>query len=224
MLSHANMPRFLRPVLAPVLLAVFVAMPASAATHVITQVDMSFSPPDIVINVGDTVQWVWTAGFHTVTNGVDLSDPTVGKKFDAPLNPTDTTFSYTFTAPGTVAFFCRPHLLFGMTGTVTVQNASGVGDVPARATLALASTPNPFNPRTQIGYTLPVASGVSASVHDAAGRLVRTLAVDLQQDPGRHELAWDGTGDDGRVMATGVYLVTVSGGGLREATKVTLVK
>ncbi len=224
MLSHAIMPRRLHPVLAPVVLAVLVAMPASAATHVITQVDMSFSPPDVVINVGDTVQWVWTAGFHTVTNGVDLADPTVGKKFDAGLNPTSTTFSYTFTAPGTVFFFCRPHLLFGMTGSVTVQDASGVGDVPAHATLALASTPNPFNPRTLIGYTLPAASGVSAAVHDAAGRLVRQLVVDLQQDAGRHELAWDGTGEDGRVMATGVYLVTVTGAGLREATKVTLVK
>lgn len=224
MLSRNFFLRFLHPVLAPAMLALFVAMPAAAATHVVTQVDMSFSPPDVVINVGDTVQWVWTAGFHTVTNGTGLADPVVGKKFDASLNPTSTTFSYTFTAPGTVPYFCRPHLLFGMTGTVTVQVASGVDDVPARATLALASSPNPFNPRTIIGYTLPTASGVSAAVHDAAGHLVRQLAVGLQQDAGRHELAWDGAGEDGRVMPAGVYLVTVSGAGLREATKVTLAK
>jgi plastocyanin len=224
MLSHHIFPRFLRPVLAPVMLAILGSLPAAAATHVVTQVDMSFSPPDIVINVGDTVQWVWTAGFHTVTNGVDLADPTVGKKFDSSLNPTTTTFSYTFTAPGTVSYFCRPHLLFGMTGTVTVQNASGVEIVPARATLALASAPNPFNPRTIIGYTLPAATGVSAAVHDAAGHLVRQLAVDLQQEAGRHELAWDGAGQDGRVVPAGVYLVTVAGAGLHESTKVTLVK
>jgi plastocyanin len=224
MLSRTFFPRVLHSAFAPVMLAFFVAMPATAATHVVTQVDMSFSPPDVVINVGDTVQWVWTAGFHTVTNGASLADPNVGKKFDASLTPTTTTFSYTFTAPGTVPYFCRPHLVFGMTGTVTVQVASGVGDVPTHVTLALASAPNPFNPRTLIGYTLPAASGVSAAVHDAAGRLVRQLAVDLQQEAGRHELAWDGAGEDGRVMPAGIYLVTVSGAGLHEATKVTLVK
>ncbi len=224
MMSRFHFPRILLPAFASVLLVACLAPAAGAATHVVTQVDMSFSPPDVTINVGDTVQWVWTAGFHTITNGVDLADPTVGKKFDASLNPTTTTFSYTFTSPGTVAYFCRPHLLFGMTGTVTVQAASGIDDVPARGPLALASAPNPFNPRTLIGYTLPAAAHVDAAVHDAAGRLVRQLAVSLAQDAGRHELAWDGADDGGRMMPAGVYLVTVSGAGLREGTKVTLAK
>lgn len=224
MLPRPAFPRCLHPAFASVMLALTLALPAGAATHVVTQVDMSFSPPDLVINVGDTVQWVWTAGFHTVTNGVDLSDPAVGKKFDASLNPTATTFSYTFTAPGTVPYFCRPHLLFGMTGTVTVQDASGVDDVPARASLALASAPNPFNPRTLVGYTLPSSASVDVAVHDLSGHLVRRLAAGLRQEAGRHELAWDGAGEDGRVMPAGVYLVTVAGAGLREATKVTLAK
>ena len=83
--------------------------------------------------MGDTVQWNWTGQSHTVTNGVDLSDPTVGTLFDATLNSLNPTFSHTFTAPGTVPYFCRPHLAFGMTGTVVVQAASAVDELPRAA-------------------------------------------------------------------------------------------
>jgi plastocyanin len=200
------------------------ATPTVAANHVITQSGFAFSPGDIQINVGDSVQWVWTGGFHTVTNGLNLSDPALATLFDAPLDSAHPTFSHTFTSPGTVPFFCRPHLLIGMTGSVTVLAASSVDQVPARGGLALAGAPNPFNPRTVITYALPEAAGVRLSVFDMAGRLVRVLADGGTRDAGLHETTWDGVGDDGREAAAGVYVVTVEAAGLRESIKLTLAK
>jgi len=214
-----------RTSLAAGLLAVLVtATPAVAAIHVVSQSSFAFAPDVVVIEVGDTVRWEWTSFSHTVTNGADLGDPALGSLFDAPLNSSLRTFSYTFTTPGTFPYLCRPHFAMGMTGTVIVQAASAVDQVPARGGLALAGAPNPFNPRTVITYALPGAAAVRLSVFDMAGRLVRVLADGSARNAGRHETTWDGVGDDGRSAATGVYVVTVEAAGLRESIKLTLAK
>jgi flagellar hook assembly protein FlgD len=50
---------------------------------------------------------------------------------------------------------------------------------------------------------------VQVAVYDVAGRKVRTLA-DRVFSPGEHTLTWDGTDDDGRGVARGVYFVRSS--------------
>ena len=59
---------------------------AGAVTHTINQSGLSFSPAVLAIEAGDTVEWVWSGGSHTVTSGTDLSDPEVGILFDESLN------------------------------------------------------------------------------------------------------------------------------------------
>lgn len=111
---------------------------------------------------------------------------------------------------------------------VTVGCRSAVADVPAsRVTTAAIvvepGTPNPFNPRTMVAFTLPEAATVRVSVLDAAGRQVAAL---LQQalGAGRHAVEWDGLDDAGRAAPSGVYLVRVEGGGTAAATKVVLLR
>ena len=70
---------------------------AGAVTHTVTQEGLAFNPQNLTIEVGDTVEWIWTGGSHTVTSGTDLSDPEVGQLFDAPLNSANPSFSFTFT-------------------------------------------------------------------------------------------------------------------------------
>lgn len=213
-----------RTLLAGLVLAALASAPAFALTHVVRQVDFGWSPDFIVINAGDTVRWEWSSFSHTVTNGTSLSDPAVGTLFDAPLNSLSPAFSYTFTTPGTVPYFCRPHLTFGMTGTVVVQAASTVDQLPAHGPLAVTGAPNPFNPRTVISYVLPESATVTMSVYDAAGRRVRVLVPGSSLAAGRQESIWDGAGDDGRALPAGMYVVAVEAAGLREMVKVTLVK
>ncbi len=52
------------------------------------------------------------------------------------------------------------------------------------------SYPNPFNPSTQIAYTVPAASFVTLEVYDTLGRRVATL-VARRHRPGRYHVAFD---------------------------------
>jgi plastocyanin len=98
---------------------------AFAATHQINQTGLTWVPNDLTIDVGDTVEWIFSAGSHTVTEGTDDATPPIGSKlFDEPLNAGSPLVSYTFDTEGDVDFYCRPHLMFGMTGVIHVQAAS----------------------------------------------------------------------------------------------------
>jgi plastocyanin len=76
------------------------------------------------IGVGETVQWNWVNGIHTVTSGVDGTDPSAGLLFDQPIDAGDLTFSYTFATAGTFPYFCANHWSLGMKGVVIVSNST----------------------------------------------------------------------------------------------------
>ncbi|MFH1501970.1 MAG: alpha amylase C-terminal domain-containing protein [Candidatus Eisenbacteria bacterium] len=69
--------------------------------------------------------------------------------------------------------------------------------------------PNPFNPGTSIAFELAHAARVSASVYDAVGRLVRTLA-DREFPAGASAIDWDGRDESGRQVASGVYFARLA--------------
>ena len=71
--------------------------------------------------------------------------------------------------------------------------------------------PNPFNPSTTIEYELPEHSDVSLIVYDIAGREVQTL-VSRTQAPGTHETSWNGTNQDGKQVAGGMYFARLQAG------------
>ena len=83
--------------------------------------------------------------------------------------------------------------------------------------------PNPFNPSTTLRFRLAASAPTRVSIHDAAGRLVRTL-VDEPLCAGAHAVAWDGHGRDGRPAAAGVYLYVVSSGAHRGTGRMLLLK
>ncbi len=82
---------------------------------------------------------------------------------------------------------------------------TGVEDgTPSRYEL-LGNFPNPFNPVTEIRYTLPGPAGVRLDVYDLSGRLVRTLVDGQPQGAGRYAVLWDGRDGRGGHVASGVY-------------------
>jgi len=124
------------------LLLLVLAFGAHAATWVVTQTNIAFVPNDITIEVGDTVEWHWTNFSHTVTSGVDLNDPNAGLLFDAPLDAAHTIFSFTFTEAGDQPYFCRPHVLMGMTGIVRVQGPTAVPEDSLEEPASLSAVKN----------------------------------------------------------------------------------
>ncbi len=73
------------------------------------------------------------------------------------------------------------------------------GRVPVTAILH-QNHPNPFNPRTQITFTLPGASHVRLEVLDLQGRRVASL-VDGRMSTGMHSVTFDG-----RDLPSGMYI------------------
>ena len=71
--------------------------------------------------------------------------------------------------------------------------------------------PNPFNPRTEIRFGLAERGRAKLVVYDVQGRRVRTL-VDGVLAAGPHVVTWDGTDDEARRVASGLYLYRLTSG------------
>lgn len=86
--------------------------------------------------------------------------------------------------------------------TVDVQEQGEA--VPEAFSLA-QNFPNPFNPSTQITFTLARASKVTLEVYDILGRQVATLINGDLRSAGRHEMQFTAAG-----LASGVYFYRLS--------------
>ena len=65
--------------------------------------------------------------------------------------------------------------------------------------------PNPFNSSTVIRFALPTAEKVELALFNLTGQRVVTLAQGMR-NAGTYTVRWDGCGDGGRELASGVYL------------------
>ena len=84
-----------------------------------------------------------------------------------------------------------------------------VVDVPdAPATNTVRTVPNPFNPLTEIRFTMTGAGSATVEIIDPRGRRVRTLSAELPAGPA--SLRWDGTDQHGRAVPSGTYLLRVA--------------
>jgi len=78
--------------------------------------------------------------------------------------------------------------------------------------------PNPFNPVTEIRYTLPAVTEVNLQIFDLGGKLIETL-VRENQAAGSYAVRWDGTN-----FASGVYIYRLAAGNFHRAGKMVLLK
>jgi M6 family metalloprotease-like protein len=83
---------------------------------------------------------------------------------------------------------------------------------PAYALELLQNVPNPFNPTTVIGFSLPIETFVSLNIFDVKGRLVATLVSEVRAQ-GPHQESWDGTSARGGRVASGVYFYQLRANG-----------
>lgn len=83
---------------------------------------LSYSPQNVMINVGQKVVWTNNDGPHTVTSnpGPSGCSPASTEAFSSPLLNSGNTFQHTFNTPGTFAYHCEVHGC-SMSGTVTVM-------------------------------------------------------------------------------------------------------
>jgi hypothetical protein len=78
--------------------------------------------------------------------------------------------------------------------------------------------PNPFNPSTVIRYALPARSDVTVTVYNALGQRI-TLLVRETQEPGYHQVKFDGAG-----LSSGVYFYRLQAGSSVQTNRMVLLK
>lgn len=74
--------------------------------------------------------------------------------------------------------------------------------MPTRFEL-MQNHPNPFNPTTEINYSLPEKSGVKIQIFNSLGQVINTI-VDMEQNSGYYKTKWDA-----KDFTSGVYIYKI---------------
>ncbi len=129
------------------------------------------------------------------------------------------------------------HLFVTVADIYYVDNSDPDGDFGVKLTLlsttaapmtsaqdgALSAQPNPFEHETTIRFDVGRAAMMQLTIHDVAGRLVRTL-LGGGVSPGSHLVTWDGRIASGRRAAPGIYFALLDDGERRQTVRVSLVR
>jgi len=75
----------------------------------------------------------------------------------------------------------------------------------------ITNNPNPFNPITIINYSIANEANVELDVYNIKGQKVKTL-INEMKEPGHYQAIWDGTDNNKKQVASGVYLYRLSTG------------
>jgi len=175
-----------------------------------------FTPANLTIDVGDTVRWTNTGGFHNVvaddgsfTSGSPSSDPWV--------------YEFTFTAPGVNPYYCVVHGGpggTGMSGVITVQAANGVSDntIMLNEFELKQNYPNPFNPTTNIQYRIEESGVIKLAIYNVIGKEVAIL-VNGFAVAGSHTITFDATS-----LPSGIYFYKLLSKNFTKTKKMILMK
>ena len=85
------------------------------------------------------------------------------------------------------------------------------------------NSPNPFNPVTTIAFNIPEPTYVEIAIYDLLGGKVRTL-VSKEMSPGFHSALWNGKDDEGRLVASGMFIVRMSSSLFMDVKKMLMLK
>jgi flagellar hook assembly protein FlgD len=89
--------------------------------------------------------------------------------------------------------------------------------------------PNPFNPMTTIGFSIPKAGNKNAmnpvmiEIYNTIGQMIRSWDFSNLQR-GYHNILWDGQDQDGRLVASGIYFIRMRAENFVQVRKATLLR
>nr|MDK2850544.1 hypothetical protein [Candidatus Cloacimonadota bacterium] len=106
---------------------------------------------------------------------------------------------------------------------ITLKSVSNSDLVNPAITRLNGNFPNPFNPVTNIRYSLKEAGRVKLNIYNLKGQLVKQL-LDTEVSAGDHQVVWDGKDDRGNSVASGIYFYRMQAQNYQATNKMMLMK
>lgn len=142
-----------------------------ARTYEVISSGATFSPANLVIEVGDTVKFTIGASHNAVEvskSSYDANDATSNNGFNVPFGGGTAVFS----TEGTFYYVCTAHISLGMKGTIEVKPKGGAtvlqssGNINTEVNLY----PNPTSSFVNISFYMLKSGYAKFSVFDITGR------------------------------------------------------
>ena len=109
----------------------------AATVEVQAALAQTFTPMDVTIEVGDTVNWTMLTSTGPAHNVVEVDQTDYNSNTDNPnggfnsgLAGAVPSFQFTFNTEGVFYYICQPHILTSMKGTVTVNATPAPSPTP----------------------------------------------------------------------------------------------
>ena len=84
-------------------------------------------------------------------------------------------------------------------------------EIPPNSSLIshLSNYPNPFNPTTTLAFNISSESVVSITIYNLKGQKVKKL-LNEELSAGQHTIDWDGTDENNKSVASGIYFYKIA--------------
>ena len=138
-------------------------------------------------------------------NATNTSEQKVYQYTDSEINQVGTYYYWLMAADinGSESFYGPIHLAY--------EGAQpGSPGIPVLTELKQVY-PNPFNPNTNISYTLAAASDILITIYNNRGQAVRSFERN-NVAAGSWNLIWDGKDQNGTGLSSGVYYIRMQAG------------
>ncbi len=134
------------------------------------------------------------------------------------------------TASSTVNHIVPSNFFYNDTAITTIGNGYVVlspytsnDDQVALPVVSLSAYPNPFNPLTNIAFSVVNSSPAIIDVFNVKGQRVKRL-TNQSYPTGNHNISWNGTDDKDRSMSSGIYFVRLHHDSKTKTIKLLMVK
>jgi hypothetical protein len=165
-----------------------------------------------------TTPSVWGRGVSTAGYSAENPNYVMGwcQPVAGTVTPTGCTFvTYmyeVFNALGQFVGWCpcrRENVSMKYTVHGILMSDVGIGPMPEKAGMyeLYVPQPNPFNPSTLIRFRVAGAEPVSLRLYEVRGRIVKTFYGGALLPMGEHHVWWDGMGDRGTKLSSGIYFL-----------------
>ena len=108
-------------------------------------------------------------------------------------------------------------------GTILNVNDSHKNHLITPNEFKLESYPNPFNASTVLNFNLKQDGDTRLDIYNSLGQCIKTLHNGWHR-AGSHQIIWDGSDMSGQTVSSGIYFAILQHQGLRQTTRLLLLK